>query len=384
MDDEKRPLTISVDDEEYCSDGLPSPSLPPHSRAIRKMRRAFIKGQHAIASQSSLGSHGQTLTLLSAVTSRRYILLGGALAFLFFILSRSSVSPLPAIAASRYFACDPARHNPHSIRPPPPLDAEYTASLWRTLQDIFDGNVPTPAHLDQPHHIPDLGFPPKDKLGSFFNLSADEAKASRATHARVLTALPPYPAANGDAEPPFKGRGIVMLAGARYSEFAATSLGMLRESGSKLPVEVWARDEAEETPGWCAELAGEGIACRRLVDHVDISALKHPYQWKVFTLLFSSFREVLFLDADDMPVRDPDDVFESEAYRQQGTILWPDYWKHSGSPWLPYIIGTNEEKSDMYMDEKSVESGQIVWDKERHWKVRSPRSPMHHGRECRS
>ena len=166
-----------------------------------------------------------------------------------------------------------------------------------------------------------------------------------------------------------------MLAGGSYSEFAATSLGMLRQVGSKLPVEVWAKDSSEETPGWCAELAKEGIACRRLADYMDMTHLKHPYQWKVFTMLFSSFREILFLDADDMPIDNPDTIFDSEVFQKNGAILWPDYWKHSGSPWLPYILGMTEQRSDMLYDEKSVESGQIFWHKETHWRVSSVLAP---------
>ena len=132
---------------------------------------------------------------------------------------------------------------------------------------------------------------------------------------------------------------------------------------------MWIKDETEDVPGWCEELEQEGMACRRLSDYMDMTALKHPYAWKVFTLLFSTFQEMLFLDADDSPIQNPDVIFESDVYQQHGAILWPDYWKHSGSPWLPYIIGLSGGQSEMLYDEQSVESGQIVWDKKRHWKV---------------
>ena len=280
-----------------------------------------------------------------------------SLALLYFLFSRSE-SLVPAWSQG----CTSNRNNLYGIKAPAPLDAAYAAGLWSDLHALFDAHPPSPAHLAQPHHASDLGFPTKEKLGTFFNLTQAQAKATREGHRQVMEALPSYP------NDQFGGRGVVMLAGARYAEFAATSLGMLRDMGSRLPVEIWAKDEKEELSGWCAELETEGIACRRLVDHMDMSALKHPYQWKVFTLLFSSFREILFLDADDMPVRNPDDVFESEAYQSTGAVLWPDYWKHSGSPWAPYIVGLSDKASDMLMDDRSVESGQIIWDKARHWK----------------
>lgn len=195
------------------------------------------------------------------------------------------------------------------------------------------------------------------------NLTSSEAHATRIEHMSVVRHLPPYP------EDQFAGKGIIMLAGGKYSEFAATSLGMLRAVGSTLPVEVWMKDKSEELDGWCAELAKDGMSCRRLQDYMEVSVLAHPYQWKVFVMLFSTFEEFIFLDADDMPIRNPDVIFDSEIYRKHGAILWPDYWKHSGSPWLPYVIGLTDEQSNMLEGTKTAESGQVVWDKRRHWKV---------------
>lgn len=159
-----------------------------------------------------------------------------------------------------------------------------------------------------------------------------------------------------------------MLAGGRYSGFAPTGLGMLRETGSSLPVEVWMKDHSEEKQGWCQELLREGMACRFLGDYMDVDALKHGYQYKIFTILFSAFEQVLFLDADNIPVRNPDTVFLSEAFTGTGAVLWPDYWKSTSMPELPYIIGLSDGTSTMLEGEQTVESGQIVWDKSRHWK----------------
>ena len=197
------------------------------------------------------------------------------------------------------------------------------------------------------------------------NLSEAEVHATRIAHTEVVRNIAPYPL---DL---FSGRGVVMLAGGHYSEFAATGLGMLREVGSKLPVEVWMKDSTEEKEGWCDELKKEGMACRKLSDYMDMSALKHPYAWKIFTMLFSSFKELMFLDADNMPLKNPDYLFDMEKYRSTGVILWPDYWKNTGSPWLPYVVGISDERSDVLLTRtlKTVESGQLVWDKQRHWRV---------------
>ena len=251
-----------------------------------------------------------------------------------------------------------------SIKPPPSRDITPVSQTWNVLHTILDAYPPSPSPLVHPH-TGDADFPFKDGLRDILGLTNASAQSTRIQHTSVVRHLPPYP------EDQFLGRGIIMLAGGKYSEFAATALGMLRAVGSTLPVELWMKDRTEETEGWCAELEKDGVACQRLQDYMDMSALVHPYQWKVFVMLFSSFEEFIFLDADDMPIRNPDVIFDSDAYRDHGAILWPDYWKNSGSTWLPYIIGISDDESKMLEGERTVESGQLVWDKRRHWKVRT-------------
>ena len=247
--------------------------------------------------------------------------------------------------------------------PPPARDNAPISKTWETLHSLFDSHPPKPDSVTPPKHPSDLDFPFKDGLKDMLNITSSEAHSTRIEHMSVVRHIPPYP------EDLFAGKGIIMLAGGKYSEFAVTSLGMLRAVGSTLPVEVWMKDKSEELEGWCAELAKDGMACRRLQDYMDVSVLSHPYQWKVFVMLFSSFEEFIFLDADDMPIRNPDVIFDSEIYRKHGAILWPDYWKHTGSPWLPYIIGLTDERSNKLEGTRTAESGQVVWDKRQHWKV---------------
>ena len=261
------------------------------------------------------------------------------------------------------FSCSSVRSNPHSIQVPTAPDTISIVKVWSELHELFNKHKPHPEQIPQPPHLSNSDFPTKEQLKDIVKFTDTDAYFSRIQHEAVLRNLPAYP------ENLFKGRGIVMLAGGKYSEYAATALGMLREVGSQLPVEVWMKDRTEVKEGWCEELETEGIACRLLEDYMSMAALPRPYQWKVVTMLFSSFREILFLDADDMPVRNPDSVFEAQHYKDKGVILWPDYWKHTGTPWLPYILGVTDQASEIFQDEQSVESGQMVWDKERHWKV---------------
>lgn len=160
-----------------------------------------------------------------------------------------------------------------------------------------------------------------------------------------------------------------MLAGGRYNMYAATALGVIRETGSKLPVEVWMNDTADEKDGFCDELAKDGMVCKWLSDVVDTRFIHNGYQLKIMTMIFSSFQEFLFLDADNQPIKNPDTIFDTKSFKDHGAILWPDYWDHTGSPLLPHVVGLAKGKSDMWRGKRTVESGQIVWDKKRHWKV---------------
>lgn len=204
-------------------------------------------------------------------------------------------------------------------------------------------------------------------IKSWVQLSEQDAHATRVIHEELLSKLPEYPSKQ------FSGRGIITLAGGKWSEYAATGLGVLREIGSTLPVEVWMKDKNDVKEGWCEGLEKEGMACRLLSDYMDVSELKHGYQFKVFAMLFSSFEEFLFLDADNIVVTNPDVIFDSDAFSKNGAVLWPDYWKNPASPWLPYITGKSDKAAETWDEELTVESGQMLWSKHRHWRVCSDR-----------
>lgn len=236
--------------------------------------------------------------------------------------------------------------------------------MWKTLKTIYDAHPPRPLNLDLKTFDSISVFPPLEAIKTHTNISSADAEAARSSHVAVTKELVPYPS---DL---FAGQGIVILAGGRYTGFATTGLGMLREIGSKLPIEVWVKDQSEEREEWCAELAKEGVACRRLSDYMDTDLLEHGYQLKISAILFSSFEQILFLDADNVPVVNPDVIFTSKSFTETGVVMWPDYWKHTGAPYLPYIVGLSDGPSELLREDQTAESGQLVWDKRRHWKVR--------------
>ncbi|KAL8831219.1 MAG: hypothetical protein Q9170_005390 [Blastenia crenularia] len=246
-----------------------------------------------------------------------------------------------------------------AIQKPSPQVSEQ----WSELQELFEAHPPNLAMRREDFQGGPMTEPSVSLLADYLDMTFQEARVMRREHSSVVQDLPEHPAGA------FAGRGIVVLAGGRYSEIAATTLGMIRLLGSRLPVEVWMIDRIEEKEKWCDELSPQKIECRFISDYIsDMSAFSHHYQLKIPVIMFSSFNEVLYFDGDSMPVVNPDSVFNAPSYLNNGAVLWPDYWKATESPFTPYITGRTSRKATTLPGFQTVDSGQMLWNKEKHWK----------------
>jgi hypothetical protein len=81
--------------------------------------------------------------------------------------------------------------------------------------------------------------------------------------------------------------------------------------------------------------------------------------------LRSRFREVLLLDADNVPVMNPDYLFDTTEFKKTGAIFWPDFYFANGRKARPIwrSCGLLAPK------EREFESGQILVDKQRCWRA---------------
>ncbi|KXZ53028.1 hypothetical protein GPECTOR_8g395 [Gonium pectorale] len=168
----------------------------------------------------------------------------------------------------------------------------------------------------------------------------------------------------GGTAPPAtqRGRGIVMVSGGlRYMVSAWISIAMLRRSGSSLPVEMWFPVLEYPTAAVVEALRARGVTCRAFaVADLDQAG----YALKVAAIMLSSFSEVLFLDADNFPLADPQPLFESEQYRRAGCVFWRDYWAPTAVPALARVLGIPPAD----MPASTFEAGQMLIDKRRHWR----------------
>jgi hypothetical protein len=89
------------------------------------------------------------------------------------------------------------------------------------------------------------------------------------------------------------------------------------------------------------------------------SGIKAPegskmYNMKGAAIVTSEFDEILLLDADNIPVRDPTFLFDEPAFRETGAVFWKDFWKTRPDNAIYKILELE------CTDEFEQESGQIL------------------------
>ena len=87
------------------------------------------------------------------------------------------------------------------------------------------------------------------------------------------------------------------------------------------------------------------------------------WELKPYAILHSSFREILLLDADNVPVVNPEFLFDAPQFRAAGAVFWPDY-QRAGNHKAPAIWRSCGLRPPRELE---FETGQILVDKERCW-----------------
>jgi alpha 1,2-mannosyltransferase len=190
----------------------------------------------------------------------------------------------------------------------------------------------------------------KDYLRSFFQLSEDEVTKMKESHKKMMDSLPAkFP---DDVESEISGRGILYAGGGTYNWLVLLSLKMLRDTGSKLPVEVFIPTDSEFSADLCNRVFPVfGAKCILMENYIDVKTYRFKgYQLKSMALLLTSFEDVLMLDSDNIPLKNPDVLFINEPYKSNGLVVWPDFWRRSTSPTFYEIadIFVNETKQVRY------------------------------------
>ena len=173
------------------------------------------------------------------------------------------------------------------------------------------------------------------------------------------------------------GRGIVLTAGDDQAPFLLTIIPTFRNLGCTLPIEVMYLGESDLSEDYRSDLESlEGVVTR------DIAQMVNDEGWKLagwaakpFAILYSSFREVIFIDADSLFFVNPETLFDDPGYQKAGALFFRDrlIMPENKKRWLQQIlpkpISRQVKQSRMWTGDSGhmQESGVLVIDKWRHF-----------------
>ncbi|KAK4047491.1 hypothetical protein OIV83_005404 [Microbotryomycetes sp. JL201] len=190
-----------------------------------------------------------------------------------------------------------------------------------------------------------------------------------------------------------QGRGLVFTAGNAdtFSRVKLTLKLLRKHLKTDLPAEIFSFPGEKPDDDVRKELQELGATLKTVDEAYRDQGRRKNYHIKSTAIIRSSFREVLYLDSDNMPAAslapldgvklkddkgrtvthisqantteqwgDPTGLWESKAYKRLGVMFWPDYWRTSADNPIWAMIGVP------CRDEWEQEAGQILIDKSRH------------------
>ncbi|KAJ1558208.1 hypothetical protein HK096_002968, partial [Nowakowskiella sp. JEL0078] len=180
-----------------------------------------------------------------------------------------------------------------------------------------------------------------------------------------------------DLRETFSGRGIVMTSGKWHFPFALHSILTLRVlMNVTLPIEMFYLSE---------DITSEMLSIYRRIPNVTVIDIGKVFNlgkedmqgWHVkpYTMLASSFKEIIFIDSDSLFLQNPEILFDMKGYKNTGTVFFHDRtsteWGRLGP--LDWFEGWMKDLSEVGRNTRyhkrqtihEMESGVIAFDKER-------------------
>ncbi|KAJ5656238.1 hypothetical protein N7507_008188 [Penicillium longicatenatum] len=243
--------------------------------------------------------------------------------------------------------------------------SERQKDFWKAFRPILERhnpNCPSPQKLEDAgagHFDPTTDSPRQD----ITTLAEEDQTKMGEAHASFVEEIRAAGKALEPVHTPGK-RGLVSTAGSTYLPVFVSSMRMLRRTGSTLPVEVFMKDSGEYEKRICNDvLPALNAKCLVLGDVLGKDTIEH-YQLKIFAVLFSSFEEIVWMDADCFPLGKPEDLLDAEPFTSSGLVTWPDFWRSSASP-LYYKISRQE--APPMTARQSSETGVFLVSKKTHF-----------------
>lgn len=145
-------------------------------------------------------------------------------------------------------------------------------------------------------------------------------------------------------------KGYVLIGGGKYSWLSYLVIKQIRATGSNLPIELFIPSSKEYEKKFCEEvLPGYNARCNVFADDMTEELRQKfgigGYQYKMLAILSSRFENVVYLDSDNFPVRNPEFILESQLYKDRGLMLWPDAWARTTNPKFYDIAGVDVQET---------------------------------------
>lgn len=122
--------------------------------------------------------------------------------------------------------------------------------------------------------------------------------------------------------------GIIMVMYPKLLVSVHATIRMLRSHNCTLPVELWFLETEmdlytiKKNPILASLTKNYGPVTFHGIKEAQIKG----FNSKVYAIAYTDLDNVLFLDADNVPVKDPTYLFESPEFKETGAIFWPDFW----------------------------------------------------------
>ncbi|KAI5969630.1 hypothetical protein CANMA_001293 [Candida margitis] len=202
----------------------------------------------------------------------------------------------------------------------------------------------------------------KDYLENVLDISEATFEAMKSSHSRYVNEHIPQLLNEGvttfgkmvPSDPDWNiyedSSGYVLVGGGRYSWLSYLVIKQLRATGSKLPIELFLATQDDYEKSFCEHILRTYNARCNVFDSKLAQDLSERfniggYQYKMLALLSSRFENVLYLDSDNFPTKNVDYLFESDLYKKNNLILWPDAWARTTNP-MYYDIANVEVREN--------------------------------------
>ncbi|KAG1697827.1 hypothetical protein DVH05_015781 [Phytophthora capsici] len=161
--------------------------------------------------------------------------------------------------------------------------------------------------------------------------------------------------------------GIVMVVYPKLIPSAYATIRALRDVlDCSLPIEIWYRPDEIKDPKMLNSLRNLSQSSP-ISFHPITDPVAKRFVAKVYAIRNSFFDRVLFLDADNVPVRDPSFLFNSSEVLENGALFWPDFWHPDSTIFGLHSRSLLWELLDMpFVDMFEQESGQLLVDRRLH------------------